>query len=188
MTTKYSILLEQYPEVISKDQMYKICHISKRKATWLLENGVIPCRDSGKKTRRFQIRTIDIVEYLTKKDSNPQAVSTPVGIFNNPKASRKTIVPATQISRSALQRYLNFKWRDIPDALEIKDISKITGYTLQTIGQWISKKRLQSVSCPDRKKVAKEWFIDFITDHIISHPAYLPPVLKKMREEFISSQ
>ena len=37
MSTDYSILLEQYPEVVSKDQMYKICHISKRKATWLLE-------------------------------------------------------------------------------------------------------------------------------------------------------
>lgn len=31
MSTDYSILLEQYPEVVSKDQMYKICHISKRK-------------------------------------------------------------------------------------------------------------------------------------------------------------
>lgn len=77
MSTDYSILLEQYPEVVSKDQMYKICHISKRKATWLLENGVIPCQDSGKKTRRFQIRTIDIVRYLAKRDSNPQEVSTP---------------------------------------------------------------------------------------------------------------
>lgn len=26
MSTDYSILLEQYPEVVSKDQMYKICH------------------------------------------------------------------------------------------------------------------------------------------------------------------
>ena len=50
MSTDYSILLEQYPEVVSKDQMYKICHISKRKATWLLENGVNPCQTSGKKT------------------------------------------------------------------------------------------------------------------------------------------
>ena len=73
MSTDYSILLEQYPEVVSKDQMYKICHISKRKATWLLENGVIPCQDSGKKTRRFQIRTIDIVRYLAKRTATPRS-------------------------------------------------------------------------------------------------------------------
>lgn len=90
MSTDYSILLEQYPEVVSKDQMYKICHISKRKATWLLENGVIPCQDSGKKTRRFQIRTIDIVRYLAKRDSNPQEVSTPgLGFLIIPKRIAK---------------------------------------------------------------------------------------------------
>lgn len=41
------------------------------------------------------------------------------------------------------------------------------------------KKKLQSVSCPDGTKVAKEWLIEFIAAHIISHPAYLPPELKK---------
>ena len=188
MTTKYSVLLEQYPEVISKDQMYRICHISKRKATWLLENGVIPCQDSGKKTRRFQIKTIDIVKYLAKRDSSPQEVSTPVGIFNNPKPNRKTVVPATQTSHLSLKRYLNLKWKMVPDALETKDISRITGYTPQTVGQWISKKKLQSVSCPNGTRIAKEWLIDFIVAYIISHPAYLSPILKEMREEFINSQ
>ena len=36
----YGYLREQYPAVISKDQLYRICHISKRKALWLLEHGV----------------------------------------------------------------------------------------------------------------------------------------------------
>lgn len=140
MSTDYSILLEQYPEVVSKDQMYKICHISKRKATWLLENGVIPCQDSGKKTRRFQIRTIDIVRYLAKRDSNPQEVSTLGGIFNNPKANRKTIVPATQISYIDLKRYLYFKWKAVPDALVSKDISRITGiHSTKTLGNGSQK-------------------------------------------------
>ena len=49
MNRDYSALLMEYPEVISKEQVYRICHISKRKATWLLENGIIPCKDSGKK-------------------------------------------------------------------------------------------------------------------------------------------
>ena len=46
----YGYLREQYPAVISKDQLYRICHISKRKAVWLLEHGVIPCEDPGKQT------------------------------------------------------------------------------------------------------------------------------------------
>ncbi len=50
----YDYLREQYPETISMDQLYCMCHISKRKARWLLENGVILCEDSGKRTRRFR--------------------------------------------------------------------------------------------------------------------------------------
>ena len=63
MNRDYSALLMEYPEVISKEQVYRICHISKRKATWLLENGIIPCKDSGKKTRRFQVRTIALTRW-----------------------------------------------------------------------------------------------------------------------------
>ena len=29
---------------ISLEQLYKMLHISKRKASWMLNNGIIPCR------------------------------------------------------------------------------------------------------------------------------------------------
>ena len=71
MTTDYSHLRDEYPKIISQDQLYRICRISKRKATWLLENGYIPCEDSGKKTRRFKIRIDDVIIYLTKLEKHP---------------------------------------------------------------------------------------------------------------------
>ena len=89
MSTDYSALLLEYPAVISKDQLYRICHISKRKATWLLEHGVIPCKDSGKKTRRFQIYTADVVNYLITLENEPQKVAIPAGIFTNDKNREK---------------------------------------------------------------------------------------------------
>lgn len=49
MGKDYSYLLREYPETVSKEQLCQICHISKRKATWLLEHGYIPCEDTGKK-------------------------------------------------------------------------------------------------------------------------------------------
>ena len=30
-------------EIISLEQLYKMLHISKRKAAWMLQNGIIPC-------------------------------------------------------------------------------------------------------------------------------------------------
>ena len=46
-------VLTKYPEYITKEQMYRICHISKKTCSFLLESGLIPNIDSGKKTRRF---------------------------------------------------------------------------------------------------------------------------------------
>ena len=39
------------PDVMSKDQFYKLCHISKSTARYLLQTGKVPCRYTGKKTR-----------------------------------------------------------------------------------------------------------------------------------------
>ena len=170
MSTDYSALLLEYPAVISKDQLYRICHISKRKATWLLENGIIPCRDSGKKTRRFQIYTADVVNYLITLENEPQKVAIPVGIFTSNKYRKKRENPVAHLPRSELKKHLCLKWRSEPDALTITQISKITGYNMQTVGQWISKGKLQYVSCPDGRKVAKRWLIQFMTDYIPSSP------------------
>ena len=90
MATDYTYLYEEYPEVISADQLYRICHISKRKAKWLLEHGYIPCEDSGKKTRRYKIRLNDVIDYLLTLEAAPdlvqcQAQATQSGRSDMPK-------------------------------------------------------------------------------------------------------
>lgn len=94
METEYSYLYESYPEIISADQLYRICHISKRKAKWLLDSGRIPCQDSGKKTRRYKIRIDDVVSYLRTLETAPETVAAPVGLFNS---KSKHINPIAQI-------------------------------------------------------------------------------------------
>lgn len=185
MSTDYSALLLEYPAVISKDQLYRICHISKRKATWLLENGIIPCRDSGKKTRRFQIYTADVVNYLITLENEPQKVAIPVGIFTCNKYRKKQENPVAHLPRSELKKHLCLKWCSEPDALTITQISQITGYNLQTIGQWISKGKLQYVPCPDGRKVAKQWLIHFMTDHILASPSRLSYTMRRTVEDLL---
>lgn len=50
---KYDAIRRAYPETISKEQFYRIAHISKATALHLLQNGLVPCKDTGKKTRRY---------------------------------------------------------------------------------------------------------------------------------------
>lgn len=52
--SKYRYLLNQYPETVQKEQFRIICHISKRTARYLLQSGLVPCVQSGKKTRNYQ--------------------------------------------------------------------------------------------------------------------------------------
>lgn len=153
MSTDYSALLLEYPAVISKDQLYRICHISKRKATWLLEHGVIPCKDSGKKTRRFQIYTADVVNYLITLENEPQKVAIPAGIFTNDKNREKKKSPLTRLTHAELKRHLCLRWNSEPDALTITQISKITGYRLARLnGELLDKNGKKSIyNCENYK-------------------------------------
>lgn len=53
-------------EIITKDQLYKICHISKSTALYLLKSGKIPCEYNGKKTRFYKIKKDDVIKNFWK--------------------------------------------------------------------------------------------------------------------------
>lgn len=179
MGTDYSALLEDYPPVISKDQLYRICHISKRKATWLLENGIIPCEDSGKKTRRFKIRTVDVIQYLETFEDKPGLTSVPVGIFNG-TGGKAQPDPVTLIPQATIRNHLKQTWQDAPDALTTTQVAELTGYTLKTVRHWLSNQQLQSISCPRGRVIAKAWLIRFMSGYIPTHPAYLSIKLQRI--------
>ena len=55
---------DEIPDIITKDQLYRICHISKSTARYLLQSGKIPCYYTGKQTRCYQIKKEDVIAYL----------------------------------------------------------------------------------------------------------------------------
>ena len=63
-------LKSTYPDVITKDQFYRICHISKKTASYLLDNGLVPCTNSGKQTRKYKIRLDDVIAFLDARENN----------------------------------------------------------------------------------------------------------------------
>ena len=58
----------EYPEILSSEQIRQILGISKRKASWLLNNGHISCQISEKETRKYKIQREDLIAYLTDRD------------------------------------------------------------------------------------------------------------------------
>lgn len=184
MATDYTYLLVEFPDTISSDQLYRICKISKRKAKWLLDNHIIPCQDSGKKTRRYKIRTADVMEYLIARETDPKAVSPPVGLFNS-KVKKPN--PIALIDRDEFQRFLYGVWTKEPEAMTTKEIHVLTGYSLGTVGQWICREKLKSTKLPTVRVVAKEWLVEYICEYTISNPSRLSHINLQLVTEYMKT-
>ena len=100
----YGSLRESYLATISMDQLYRICHISKRKARWLLEQGIIPCVDSGKKTWRFSIQLEDVIIFLEQRDAGLLEDAIPRGAFSG--GSRPVCPARRALDEARLCAYL----------------------------------------------------------------------------------
>ena len=66
--------LEQYPEIMNKEQLRKVCHISKRTAHYLLLFNLIPHVCTGKKTRCYAIRKKGRHRFYDQPGGQPQPV------------------------------------------------------------------------------------------------------------------
>ena len=72
---------DSVPDVMNKDQFYRLCHISKSTALHLLKSGKVPCEWSGKKTRCYKIRKEDVKAYLEERAIFPELYSAPKMMF-----------------------------------------------------------------------------------------------------------
>ena len=72
---------DSVPEVMNKEQFFRICHISKSTALHLLKSGKVPCEWSGKKTRCYKIRKEDVKAYLEERAIFPELYSAPKGWY-----------------------------------------------------------------------------------------------------------
>jgi hypothetical protein len=76
---------------ISLEQLYKMLHVSKRKAAWMLNKGILPCRIRPTATHRYIIRLEDVEIYL-QKQRKARREEIPVGIFNAKPRKRAVLL------------------------------------------------------------------------------------------------
>ena len=138
-SNSYQQILDEYPEYITKEQLYQICHISKKSAQNLLESGEIPCIDSGRKTHRFLIATADVVDYLQRRDSAPRP------------AADET---AVEKIRAALALY--------PDVLSVAQVSELTGRRSSTVTKWCRLNYIENIYAGGKTHILKASLADFL--------------------------
>lgn len=157
-------ILATYPEYITKEQMYRICHISKKTCLFLLENGHIPCVDSGKKTHRFKIKTADVVAYLQKQNDYPELHKAPKGFYKGAgcKKAPSFDIVFTKRNLVIMREYYEERLTDYPDVMTVKQIAEFTGYCKTSVRAWCNKRELTSFLIRRRFQIPKKCFLDFL--------------------------
>lgn len=160
MNTDYSYLRTEYPATISMDQLYKICHVSKRKARWLLVHGVIPCEDNGNQTRRFAIKLTDVIIFLKNLEQGKVKNMPPPGSF--PSKPPVKHINRKKVTPSAFTALLKKQWADQPDMLLPEQAGKLLSYTRPTVHKWIRDDKLKAIPYNSTYLIPKEWLIKYL--------------------------
>lgn len=173
ITEKYcNEILQQYPEYITKDQMYRICHISKKTCLFLLESGLVPNIDSGKKTRRFKIKTVDVIQYLKDRDDYPELFKAPDGFYKGKGGDKKA--PSfdevfTQEDLIRMRQYYERLLKNNPDVMSVEQVAQFTGYNKNSVSRWCGKKELKCFYIKQRYQIPKEYLLDFLVQEWLGH-------------------
>lgn len=153
-----------YPKLISKDQLYRICHISKKTALYLLESGAIPSVNSGKKTRKYKIRLDDVITFLQEREINPLAFKPPENYYrgtNSVGSLRRRIFIPQELMPEARTFFEN-RFRKYKEVLTTAEVNKATGYSQKTIIDWYEKKEIKCFLIKNKLYFPKEYLINFL--------------------------
>jgi len=154
-----SKLKQQYPSHLCLDQVRTILHISKRKASWMLNNNIIPCVNNGKQTRQYRVDINDLIAYIERVELGDKTIIIPAGLFTTKDKFTPTISSPTLPPEFC--EWLANKWRFSKDILSALEAAELTGYSKTTINRWINKGRLKSVQLPDTRAIPKNCLIEY---------------------------
>lgn len=165
---------------ISLEQLYKMLHISKRKASWMLNNGIIPCRIRPTATHRYIIRLEDVEIYL-QKQRKARREEIPVGIFNAKPRKREVLLNRQPVGtvtiaecyitladecQEAFRAHVEKRLRYTADAFVIDTAAEIIGYSRGMVLPHIQQKHIDAVRISGKYIISKAAIVDFLVSDI----------------------
>ena len=151
---------DSIPDIITKDQLYQICHISRSTALYLLRSGKIPCEYTGKKTRCYKIKKSDVITYLEKRKIFPESYSAPAGWYKgNYSIKLETKIPENALKN--MRQYYTEMLAQYPDVMTATEVSTIIGYGKTTVNNWCRKGHLKAFKRNNMNHIPKVYLIEF---------------------------
>ena len=164
-------------EIISLEQLYKMLHISKRKAAWMLQNSIIPCEIRESLTHKYSIRKEDVLAYIARSEHEKRK-EIPVGIFNAKKTNnpRRTESQGSDCGgyfddthyklrgkeRAKFKKMLEDLLSVVPDTLTVDEVAELTGYHRRTILRYVQRKYIYAVTIMGKYYISKKSVISYL--------------------------
>lgn len=159
--------LEQYPEIMNKEQLRKVCHISKRTAHYLLQFNLIPHVCTGKKTRCYAIKKRDVIDFMINREVNPNRYIVPTGWYKygneDVKPYKIRIQPPIPNDPQKTRRYYESKLASYPDVIDVAAVVEFTGYSRHTVCEWIRFGKLRALALQHKYMIPKCYLIDWLS-------------------------
>lgn len=154
----------EVPDILTKEQFYKLCHISKKTARFLLESGKVPCTNSGKKTRCYRIRKTDAMAYLQDREICPENYKAIPGWYIEGCKSTGKPIQLDEIPPELL-KYLPAYYTELleheSDVMTTDDISRFTGYSKCAVNGWVKRGHLRAFQRGSSNLVPKVFLVEF---------------------------
>ena len=166
--------LDTLPATITKDQFYRICHISKRHAKYLLDSVLVKCVDSGKKTRKYKIEIKDVLAYLIDRELDPEKYRAPAGYYigNSGKPKRHirrsqapefvVIFHFTDQEKPGLLAAWQVAAAEYKDLMTTAEVCELTGYQSQTVYRWCHSKAITGFMIQGKLLISKLTLLEFL--------------------------
>ena len=143
-------------EFVTQEQVRQMLHVSKRKAKYLLDNGIIPCINTGKKTRQYRVKVSDIEYYM----EHPYDFA--VGMFPSGSKYKSVKKEAVRLDEDIVQKYYLDLLSNANDMLSVQEISELTGYSTSAIYRWIERGWIDSMMFLGRHLIRKDNLYSFL--------------------------
>ena len=154
---------------MSLGQVTKICRISKRNAKYLVDNGIIPYIDTGKKTWRYKIALEDVIDYLRRREQVGSMISR--GATSTRMSHRKCFAQMVESGHMTdIAKYFDHIYADYADVLTSADVVEMTGLERSTILNLLKSGVIKSIAVNPKYLIPKQYLLEFVaTPHFIEY-------------------
>lgn len=159
--TDYDELKKVYPKFITKEQLYKIAKISKNHAKQLLDYGIIPCEDTGKKTHKYIIALKDVIRYLELRDEGNVPPPQPERVIKNKRKKHPKCCSYSTEKMSFPKEFMQYRFENAGDVMPIKEFCEFANMAIETVREKISREIINALFLNNKYFILKKSAIKY---------------------------